>query len=343
MDKSEEVFDTTIIGAGPVGLFTAFYAGMRQMKVKIIESMPQLGGQLAALYPEKFIYDIAGFPKVKAQDLVDNLQKQMNQFSPSIILEQSVVKIDKVDDIFKLTTNKNEFHYTKSIIITAGAGAFEPRRLDHQLAVKYENKNIHYFIKDMSVFKGRKVVICGGGDSAIDWALMLEPIAKEVTVVHRRDKFRAHEHSLNQLFNSTVNIKAPYNVKGLVGNTEVLQQIVLENSQNGGEETIDLDDLIVNFGFISSVGPIKEWGLELEKNAILVNSKMETNIPGIFAAGDIATYLGKVKLIATGFGEATIAVSNAKVHVDPSARVQSLHSTSIMGEDKRKNKILTHT
>lgn len=329
MSKEQKVYDITIIGGGPVGLFTAFYGGMRQASVKIIESLPQLGGQLSALYPEKYIYDVAGFPKVRAQELVNNLKEQMKKFDPTVVLEEAVEKVEKQEDgIFKLTTNKGD-HLTKSLIITAGNGAFQPRRLELEEALKYEKSNIHYFIDDLNQFAGQKVVVCGGGDSAVDWALMLENIAEKVYIVHRRDKFRAHEHSVENLHNSKVIVKTPYIPAELIGDGEKATQIVLENAVDGTKETIDIDSLIVNFGFISSLGPIKTWGLDIEKNSILVNSKMETNIPGIYAAGDICTYEGKVKLIACGFGEAPTAVNNAKSYIDPKAKVQPLHSTSM--------------
>ena len=329
MEENQNVFDVTIIGGGPVGLFTAFYGGMRQASVKIIESLPQLGGQLSALYPEKYIYDVAGFPKILAQDLVNNLKEQTSKFEPTICLEQAVLNVEKqADGIFKLTTDK-EVHYSKTVIITAGNGAFQPRRLELDDAPKYEGKNLHYFVDDLNKFAGKKVVVCGGGDSAVDWALMLEPIAEEVTIVHRRDKFRAHEHSVENLKNSNVIIKTPYIPSELVGDGEVITQIVLEDANGEHKETIDVDDVLVTFGFVSSLGPIKEWGLDIEKNSIIVNSKMETNIPGIYAAGDICTYDGKVKLIASGFGEAPTAINNAKTYMDPKARVQPLHSTSM--------------
>ncbi|OKL35220.1 NAD(P)/FAD-dependent oxidoreductase, partial [Domibacillus mangrovi] len=196
MGEEREIHDITIIGGGPVGLFTAFYAGMRQASVKIIESLPQLGGQLSALYPEKYIYDIAGFPKVRAQELIDNLVEQMNQFEPTISLEQSVETIERMENgVFSITTNK-EIHYTKAIIITAGNGAFQPRKLKIEGEEKFESANIHYFVQNLQQFAGKRVVVFGGGDSAVDWALMIEPVAEEVTLVHRRDKFRAHENSV---------------------------------------------------------------------------------------------------------------------------------------------------
>lgn len=332
MSEDQKVYDITIIGGGPTGLFTAFYGGMRQASVKIIESLPQLGGQLSALYPEKYIYDVAGFPKVRAQELVNNLKDQMAKFDPTVVLEEAVDKVEKqADGVFKLTTDKDE-HFTKTLIITAGNGAFQPRRLDLEGASKYEKSNIHYFIDDLNKFAGQKVVVCGGGDSAVDWALMLENIAEKVYIVHRRDKFRAHEHSVENLHNSKVIVKTPYVPAEIIGDGEKVTQIVLENPDSDTKEVIDIDALIVNYGFISSLGPIKNWGLDIEKNSIVVNSKMETNIPGIYAAGDICTYDGKVKLIACGFGEAPTAVNNAKSYIDPKARVQPLHSTSMFNK-----------
>lgn len=340
MSQKKDVFDITIIGGGPVGLFTAFYAGLRQAKVKIIESLPQLGGQLSALYPEKYIYDVAGFPKVTAQELVNNLIEQMNHFQPVIALNESVQAVEKKEDhVFELTTNEG-VHYSKTIIITAGNGAFNPRKLELQSAEKYESKNLHYFVDDMNKFVGKKVLLFGGGDSAVDWALMLEKIAEEVTLAHRRDRFRAHEHSVELLQKSIVNILTPYVPVDFKGEDRI-EQVVLEHVKSGETKVVDVDDVIVNYGFVSSLGAIKDWGLVIEKNSIVVNSKMETSIEGIYAVGDICTYDGKVKLIATGFGEAPIAVSNAKVYIDPSAKVQPLHSTSIMGENGEKKKMAT--
>jgi thioredoxin reductase (NADPH) len=328
MKEDKQIYDITIIGGGPTGLFTAFYGGMRQASVKIIESLPQLGGQLSALYPEKYIYDVAGFPKVRAQELVNNLKEQMDQFKPAVALEQAVEKVEKqADGVFRLTTN-SEVHYSKTIIITAGNGAFKPRKIELENAEQFEQTNLHYFVDDMNKFKGRKVLVCGGGDSAVDWSLMLEPIAEKVTLTHRRDKFRAHEHSVENLHNSSVDIKTPYVPVEFIGDDRITQ-VVLENTKGEEKTVVDVDDVIVNFGFVSSLGPIKEWDLDLEKNAIVVNSKQETNIPGIYAAGDVCTYDGKVKLIVAGFGEGPTAVNNAKAYIDPKARLQPMHSTSM--------------
>jgi thioredoxin reductase (NADPH) len=332
VQENQKVYDITIIGGGPVGLFTAFYGGMRQASVKIIESLPQLGGQLSALYPEKYIYDVAGFPKIRAQELINNLKAQMAKFEPTVALEQSVEKLEKLEDgTFKLKTN-NEVHFSKTVIITAGNGAFQPRRLELECTAQYEKKNLYYFIEDLNQFAGQKVVVFGGGDSAVDWALMLEPIAEKVTIVHRRDKFRAHEHSVENLYNSNVDVKAPYVPAKLIGDESGIKQVVLEGANGEDQKTIDVDAVICNYGFVSSLGPIKEWGLDIEKNSIIVNSKMETNIPGIYAAGDICTYDGKVKLIACGFGEAPTAVNNAKAYIDPKAKIQPLHSSSMFNK-----------
>ncbi|MCR2823135.1 NAD(P)/FAD-dependent oxidoreductase [Lederbergia panacisoli] len=329
MKEDQKIYDITILGGGPTGLFTAFYGGMRDASVKIIESLPQLGGQLATLYPEKYIYDVAGFPKIKAQELVNNLTKQMSMFSPTVCLGQAVKGVEKLEDgTFKLTSDE-EIHYSKTIIITAGIGAFQPRRLEIEPASQFEGKNLHYFIDDMKKFAGQRVAILGGGDSAVDWALMLEPIAEKVTLIHRRDKFRAHESSVVQLMNSKVEILTPFVASGLNCDNEAIRELLLEEVKGERKISVELDSLIVNYGFVSSLGPIKDWGLEIEKNSIVVNSKTETNIPGIYAAGDITTYPGKIKLIATGFGEAPTAVSNAKAYLDPKARLQPMHSTSL--------------
>ncbi len=325
---SSEIVDIIIVGGGPAGMFAAFYGGMRQASVKLIESMPQLGGQLAALYPEKYIYDVAGFPKVTAQELVNNLEAQMKHFPISICLEEKVLKVEKKDErLFEVTTDKG-VHQSKAVIITGGVGAFEPRKLELPEAAQYEKKNLHYFVSDLHRFAGQKVLISGGGDSAVDWALMLEPIAEKVTLIHRRDKFRAHEHSVENLMKSKVEVITPTEIKKLEGRDQI-EQVLLADCKSGEERVIDVDAVIVNFGFVSSLGPIAEWGLHIENGSIVVDSRMETSIPGIFAAGDITTYPGKLKLIAVGFGEAPTAINNAKVYIDPTAKLSPGHSSNM--------------
>lgn len=323
-----EVVDILIIGGGPAGMFAAFYGGMRHASVKIIESMPQLGGQLAALYPEKYIYDIAGFPKVTAQEIVDRLKQQLSLFKQEVCLEEKVVNVKKIEErLFEVTTDKGS-HLAKSVIITAGVGAFSPRRLDMEEAAKFEKTNLHYFVGDLQRFKDQNVLISGGGDSAVDWSLMLEPIAKSVTLVHRRDKFRAHEHSVEQLMNSSVKIITPTEITALHGEDSITS-VTLTDVKTKEATEIAVDAVIVNFGFVSSLGPISEWGINIEGGSIVVDTRMETNIPGIFAAGDITTYPGKLKLIAVGFGEAPTAINNAKVYVDPTAKLSPGHSSNM--------------
>jgi ferredoxin/flavodoxin---NADP+ reductase len=328
-ELNEQPVDIIIIGGGPAGMFAAFYSGMRQASVKIIENMPQLGGQLAALYPEKYIYDVAGFPKITAQDLVNNLKTQMKLFPHiQICLEEKVIEVNKKEErLFEVITNRGT-HHCKAVIITGGVGAFEPRRLELPNASKYEKKNLHYFVDDLNQFAGQNVLISGGGDSAVDWALMLEPIAKQVTLIHRRDNFRAHEHSVENLMKSNVNVVTPTEISALYGDDQITQATI-KHVKTGEETTIDVDAVIVNFGFVSSLGPISEWGLHIETGSIVVDSRMETSIPGIFAAGDITTYPGKSKLIAVGFGEAPTAVNNAKVYLDPKARLSPGHSSNM--------------
>lgn len=326
---TENIYDITIIGGGPTGLFAAFYAGMRNAKTKIIESLPQLGGQLAMLYPEKKIYDIAGFPDVKASELISNLHSQIKRFEQTICLEEEVLDLVQIEDgVIKVITSKGE-HFSRSVIITAGNGAFQPRKLLIENADELEGHSLHYYVTDPEKFRDKNVMICGGGDSAIDWSLMLEPIASSVTLVHRRPDFRAHEHSVNLLKESNIIIKTPFVLDQLLVEGKSLKNIKLSNPRESIQEVLAIDELIVNYGFTSSLGEIKNWELEFSRQSIVVNSDMSTNIPGVYAAGDICTYEGKVKLIATGFGEAPTAVNNALHYIRPDMRTQPTHSTSL--------------
>lgn len=330
-----ETYDMTIIGAGPVGLFTTFYAGMREATVHLIDSLEEVGGQLTALYPEKYIYDVAGFPKIKAKDLVDKLHEQALTFSPKITLGESVINVNSLnEDLFEVITTKNRY-LTRTIIITAGAGAFQSRKLEVENSEKYEGNNLHYSIKRLDDFKDQDVLICGGGDSAVDWSLALEPIAKNVTLIHRRDRFRAHEASVTQLKSSNVKIMTPFEVAELIGDGRTIKQVLIKEVRGEMTKLLDVESVIVNFGFITDLGPLKNWGLEIYRNSISVNQQMETNIPGIYSAGDICIYKGKPKLIATGFGEATIAVNQAKLRIDPKARI-NVHSTHLFANEKVK-------
>ncbi|MFB4160312.1 NAD(P)/FAD-dependent oxidoreductase [Geomicrobium sp. JSM 1781026] len=314
-------------------MFTAFYAGMRQASVKVIESLPELGGQLAALYPEKYVYDVAGFPKVRAGELVQGLKEQMDHFDHHVCLGEEVLEVTKEEGLFVIKTNQ-QTHYSKTIIITAGNGAFKPRTMKLDNEDLFKGKNLHYEIKQLNDFKNKDVVVFGGGDSAVDWALMLEDVASNVTIVHRRDEFRAHDYTVEQLKASSVKIQTPFHPVQLIGK-EQIEAVIVQQVKGDMERTIEADDYIVNYGFISNLGPINDWGLEIEKNSIVVNELGETSIPGIYAVGDVAMYRGKVKLMATGFGEAPIAVCHAKIFIDPSRSLHAPHSTTIMSKKEK--------
>lgn len=329
MLEEKEIYDITIIGGGPAGMFTAFYAGLRQAKVKIIEALPQIGGQPGMLYAEKVIYDVPAMPAITGEDLVKNLNEQLSRFDTTICCGEEAFDLKKNEEgIFEIQTSK-QLHYSKAVIISAGNGAFRPRKLEIDHAEQYENTNLHYFVNNIESFRDKTVAICGGGDSAVDWALTLEPIAKKVILVHRRPQFRAQEHSIQLLSNSSVEIMTPYVPVSINGDGETLQTVTLQEVRKDNTVEIEIDDFLINYGFSSSIGAMKKWGFEVKGNAIAVNSRMETSIPGVFAVGDVSTYEGKVKLIATGFGEAPTAVNNAIVYINPDTRIQPMHSTSL--------------
>ncbi len=320
--------DVVIIGAGPAGLFAGFYCGMRKLSAVIVDPLEIAGGRLAALYPEKYIYDVAGHDKIRAIDLVHNLEQQLKRFEDStdLLLGEEVTAMEKEEDIFTVTTNKREIK-AKAVIIAAGSGAFAPRKLG--LEGEDEAENLHYFVDDLSKFADRKVAIFGGGDSAVDWAMMLEPIAKEVNIIHRRDEFRAHGASVDKLMASSVKVHTPYTPKELVVTDSKVEKIIIE-SKKADDHEIEVDDVIVNFGFVAKLGAIADFGLEIEKNKINVNSDQSTTIPGVYAIGDIAAYPGKAELIITGFGEGPIAVNSIYGYINPEAKVGALHSSSVI-------------
>lgn len=331
MPAENELFDIIIVGAGPAGLFGVFYAGMRGLKTKVIEALPQVGGQLAALYPEKDIFDVAGYPRVRAKDLVANCKAQADHANPSAtyVFNQRVESLTKLEDgTFELKTHVGESHYAKSVLITAGIGAFEPNRLPTEGLREYEQKGVIYSLTDLEPFQGKNILVVGGGDSAVDFALMTEQVANQVTLIHRREGFRAHEESLNKLAASKVNVKTFYEVRRVEGDGSWVKKAVIFDNRTQEETVLDVDYVIMGTGFKASLGSILEWGLDIEnKKQIVVNSKGETNIAGVYAAGDIAWYPGKIRLITTGFGEAATAINNAKAYVDPSSAAFPGHSS----------------
>ncbi len=323
-----DIYDFTIIGGGPTGLYGAFYAGLRNMRTKIIDSLGQLGGQLSALYPEKYIYDVGGFPRVLAKDLVSMLTEQANQYEPTLCLGEKVLNLEpQGDGIIKLTTDQG-VHWTKTVLIAAGVGAFIPRRLDVTGVAELEGKGIQYFVTDTSGFAGKRIVIVGGGDSAFDWAMALGPAAARCLQIHRSDRFKAHEDSIAKVSASTVDLRTFTELKAIHGETR-LEAVTIFDNRTGEEEMVECDNLLLNLGFLTNLGPIKDWGIEIEKNVIRVNTTMMTSIPGVYAAGDICTYVGKLKLIATGFGEAGTAANFAKTFLDPSAKAFPGHSSEL--------------
>ena len=329
------IYDITIIGGGPVGLFGAFYAGMRQAKTKIVESLGMLGGQPAHLYPEKKIFDIPAHYAITGAELTQALIQQLSRFDTTICLNEEALQIaeTEIDGVscYQIQTSKNS-HYTKSIIIAIGNGAFRPRKLELADAEHYENHSLHYFVSNPAQFQDKTVAICGGGDSAVDWALTLEPIAKKVYLIHRRPQFRAMEHSVHQLEQSSVEILTPYIPVELHGNDAQLDHIKLQVPRKEEYLDITIDDFIVSYGFVSSIGQIGEWGLDMQRQTILTDASQATNRPGIYAVGDVAQYEGKIRLIANGFGEITTAINHALATLYPERNKVPTHSSSLFTE-----------
>ncbi len=327
---ASEIFDLTIIGGGPVGLYGAYYAGLRQMRTKIIDSLDQLGGQLATLYPEKYIYDVAGFPRVVARDLVNNLIEQAQQYQPEVQLSQTVKTLnrDENSQCYAITTEAG-LHLTRTVLICAGAGAFHPRRLAVPGAEQWEGRGIHYAVTNKQVFAGKRLIIIGGGDSALDWAMNLHGVASHITIIHRRNQFRAHEESVSKTMKMGIPILTFWELKSLSITDNTITGAVLYNNQTHEERTIHADVILPQLGFISSLGAIKDWPIHIQGHSIMVDQKMQTNLPGVFAAGDVAGFDGKLKLIATGFGEAATAVNFAKTLLDPKAKAFPGHSSEL--------------
>ncbi|MBF0779499.1 MULTISPECIES: NAD(P)/FAD-dependent oxidoreductase [unclassified Granulicatella] len=321
-----DLYDITIIGGGPVGLFAAFYAHLRQAKVKIIDSLHQLGGQPAMLYPEKTILDVPAFMHVSGQELIEYLKQQLSPFDTTVCLNETVEAIHQSENFFNIQTSTSS-HVSKTVIIAMGLGAFKPRTLD--LDGIHTFKNIYYHVQNQQQFANQHVVVLGGGDSAVDWALSFEKTTRSITLIHRREEFRALEHSVQTLHNSSVSVYTPYLPTRLIGKGDTLTHLELTKVRTTDTLTIPVDSLFVNYGFHSSIGNLKDWGLTLNRHKICVNTKQETSIPGIYAIGDCCTYDGKIDLIATGLGEAPTAVSNALHFINPKSRIQPMHSTSL--------------
>jgi thioredoxin reductase (NADPH) len=327
MTSAAEIVDLVIIGGGPAGLFASFYAGLRRMTVKIVDSLDVLGGQLITLYPEKYIYDVAGFPKVLAKDLVQNLIEQGTQHAPDVCLGEQVqdLILDEATRVYTIRTSKAA-HRARSILIAAGVGSFKPKTLP--IARAYEGRGVYYFAPHLEEFRGKRLLIVGGGDSAVDWANTLAAVTGHQILIHRRDQFRAHEGAVKRMLSGPTEVRRFHELRAIGGAGRVESAVIFDNRTNN-ETALRVDAVLLNLGFDSSLGPLKDWGLELEGGSIKVDGMMQTNRPGIFAAGDIATFPGKLKLIATGFGEACVAVNYAKHYLDPGANIFPGHSSNM--------------
>ncbi|MFD0711519.1 NAD(P)/FAD-dependent oxidoreductase [Paenibacillus sp. GCM10027626] len=322
------IFDVTIIGGGPTGLFAAFYAGMREMKTKVIETAPFLGGKLP-YYREKFLYDIGGIAAITAGDLMKELEAQARTFDPVIVLSQLIVQMERrVDGTFCLTSNTGEKHYTRTVVIAIGGGTLVAQKLELPGAEQYEGCCLHYRAENVAHFRDKKVLISGGGDSAVDWALALAPIARFVGIVHRREEFRAHEGNVSKMKNASIRLMSSCRLKEIYGNGERIERVAIEHLGTDESFALDIDEIIVSHGVKPDLGGIKNWGLEIEQNRIIVDAWMQTNIPGIFAAGDVVEYPGKLPgLIAGGFMEGPAAINRAKAYLEPDKEVKPIWST----------------
>ncbi len=329
-----EVKDITIIGGGPTGLFAAFYAGLRGISCRIVDALPQLGGQLMALYPEKYVFDVGGLPRILAKDLANNMIEQGTQFDPEVVLGAEVQQLVPEDGHIRLVTPRGDL-LTRTVCITAGKGALNPRVLECPGWEEHhtDTGGLHTHVRQPEDFRGRRVLIVGGGDSAVDWVLGLRGIATEITLIHRRDEFRAHKATVREMREAAergeITLKTPYEVRALHGGGGCVARATIFNNDTDQDEELEVEAVIALLGFKPDLGPISQWGLELERNTIKVSQLMQTNVEGVYAAGDVVHYPGKLELIALGYGEAAIAVNNAVHYLNPKARVNPGHSTNL--------------
>ncbi|WP_204164392.1 NAD(P)/FAD-dependent oxidoreductase [Nocardioides daejeonensis] len=315
--------DVVVIGGGPTGLFATYYAGFRGLRVCLVDSLPELGGQITAMYPEKAILDVAGFPTVKGRELVAGLVEQAASAAPTYLLGRTALQLESDENGATLRLDDGTVVRAGAVLITAGIGKFSPRPLP--AAEGWVGRGVEFFVPDFTPYHDQDVLIVGGGDSAFDWAQHLEPLARSVTLVHRREAFRAHERTVQAVRDSSVRIITKAQVTAMLGDGVVEQA---EVTVDGAEpQLLPVQRVVAALGFVADLGAMKEWGLELDKRHVVVDSSMRTNLPRVFAAGDITEYAGKVRLIAVGFGEAATAVNNAAVVIDPTAHVFPGHSS----------------
>ncbi|MGH7664020.1 MAG: NAD(P)/FAD-dependent oxidoreductase [Gemmatimonadaceae bacterium] len=329
---THEIKDITILGAGPTGLFAQFYAGMRGATAQLVDALPEVGGQLTALYPEKYIFDVAGYPKVLAKDLVRALRDQAAQFGGATHLDQHVTALDDDGDHLTLVTETDRFP-TRAVVVAGGIGAFSPRRLPQSCADEWYGRGIFDKVLDPERFRGQRIVIIGGGDSAFDWAHQLLDRAAAVTLVHRSDRFRAHASTIAEVSAAAAAGRATmltfHELAAIEGNGGRLHAVTFTDKKARTTVRVEADAVLPMLGFVSDLGTLVEWGLTIVKHEIVVNSMMETGRRGVWGAGDITTYPGKLKLIATGFGEAAIAVNQAVHWIYPERKIEPGHSSNM--------------
>jgi len=332
----DELRDVTVIGAGPVGMCTAFWAGMRESSSRVIDSLPELGGQLTTLYPEKWVFDVPGHPKVLAKDLVELMRQQaLEQFDVPVHLNTTAETIswegEGSERVVVLHTDRGDLR-SRTVIVAGGHGAFEPKKLPGFDMTPWEGRGAHYIVGEKSVFEGKRVMIVGGGDSACDWVINLLDTASEIRLVHRREGFRAHELTVGQVLEAAdrgdVMVHVPFQIKEVFGDGTV-EGVRLFNSEDEEHELeVEVDAILLQLGFKTALGPLKDWGFEIEKGAIVVDQVMRTSLERVWACGDITTFAGKLKLIATGFAESAVAVAQAVHEIRPDTKIQPKYSTN---------------
>ncbi|EON74006.1 NAD(P)/FAD-dependent oxidoreductase [Lysinibacillus sphaericus] len=334
---SEELYDVTIVGGGPAGLYTAFYSGMRDLKTKIIEYSSQLGGRML-IYPEKMIWDVGGVTPILGGQLIEQLVQQAKTFDPTIVLNQKVENLEKqADGTFILTSSTGEKHYSKTVILAVGYGVLAMQKLEIEGADRYEVTNLHYTVQELEVFRNKHVLISGGGNSAVDWANELEQIAASVTIVHRRDEFGGHEKNVLRMRESTVNVRTPYEVVQLHGDEDLIKYVSVQHKETGETERIKIDAVIVNHGLKCDYGALEKWGINIQDGVAIVNEKRETNIEGLYGAGDFIDHPSKVRLIAGAFTDGVLALNSAKLYLEPDApKVAYVSSHNIRFKDRNK-------
>lgn len=339
MGEQLELYDVTIVGGGPAGMYAAFYSGMRDLKTKLIEFNPQLGGKIL-IYPEKMIWDVGGVEPMTGESLIARLERQARTFEPTVVLGQRIVGLERLEDgTFLLGAASGEKHHTRTVVLAVGHGIPVTRKLELEGADRYEVDNLHYTVTDIAAFRGKRVLISGGGDSAVDWANELEPIAAGVTVVHRRDRFGGLEKQVAKMKQSSVTVRTPFELVSLHGAESRIREVTIAHAETGATERLPVDAVIVNHGMKGDLGPMKEWGLAMNDGMLAVSEKMETNIPGIYGAGDFVTHSGKVKLMAGAFVDGVHALNSAKLYLDPTAP-KIAYVSSHNEKFKEKNKAL---